>query len=278
MPTCTTLCMVSPPVCVKVPQDYSVTRSNIFQFRIHSTHLLSRKSKAKTSSSDYTICCHLEPVINKRRHEQGVRRTFTRSQKFLCGFGFAPDMNMLRRTTPQNGTREVHGRIPFFPGANPTQPSVANPSPTQPERGRILHPPAGRVVRDGLKCYNGPPPPSSPFRRGGREGGEKATEPESFGPSKTCSCSHARMCYTTCFGELRRKMACERCMAGSPFFRVRIGRNRRSRIHRRHSRSGGAFCTRPAPPPPESDGTQKAMWISSSGATAVAYWVDTPAR
>ena len=37
---------------------------------------------------------------------------------------------------------------PFSKGAIPTHPSVANPSPTQPERGRILHPSAGRVVRD----------------------------------------------------------------------------------------------------------------------------------
>ena len=123
------------------------------------------------------------------------------------------------------------------------------------------------------------PPHGPPFFAGlgGREA-KNATEPESFGPSNTCSCSHASMCYTTCFGEQRRKMACDRCTGGIPFFfRVRIRRNRRSRIHRRHSRSGGAFCTRPAPPPPESDGTQKAMWISSAGAAAVAYWVDAPA-
>ena len=49
--------------------------------------------------------------------------------------------NMHRRTTPQNGMREVHTAGSFFKGANPTHPSVANPSPTQPERGRILHPP-----------------------------------------------------------------------------------------------------------------------------------------
>ena len=65
--------------------------------------------------------------------------------------------------------------------------------------------------------------------------------------------------------------------AGS-FFRVRIRRFHRSRIHRRHSRSGGAFCTRPAPPPPECDGTQKAMLNNSFGAEAVAYCVEVPAR
>ena len=59
------------------------------------------------------------------------------------------------------------------------------------------------------------------------------------------------MCYTTCTGEQRRKMACEETVGRILFSEVRIRRIRRSRIHRRHSRSGGAFCTRLAPPPPE---------------------------
>ena len=51
-----------------------------------------------------------------------------------------PQQNMLRRTTPQNGMRESRWQDPFFKVQNPTHPSVANPSPTQPERGRIQHP------------------------------------------------------------------------------------------------------------------------------------------
>ena len=68
-----------------------------------------------------------------------------------------------------------NGRI-LFQGANPTHPSVANPSPTQPERGRIPHPSAGRVVRD---VRNGPrlPPAALPFSQGWAGGKQKATEP-----------------------------------------------------------------------------------------------------
>ena len=101
------------------------------------------------------------------------------------------------------------------------------------------------------KSLKAAPPAAPPFSQGWAGGKRKATEPASCGPLKTCSSSHARMCYTTCIGELRRKMACEKHNRQDPFFfRVRIRRIRRSRIHRRHSRSGGAFRTRPAPPPP----------------------------
>ena len=39
------------------------------------------------------------------------------------------------------------GRINLFRDANPTLPSVADPSPTQPERGRIQHPPGAPTPR-----------------------------------------------------------------------------------------------------------------------------------
>ena len=124
---------------------------------------------------------------------------------------------MHRRTTPQNGMREVHTAGSFFQGCD-SDASVGRESIADTAGAGAHSAPVRWSCGSRRQTHvSEAAPRGPPFSQGGREVSEKPTEPTHYGPSDTCSSSHARMCYTTCTGELRRKMACEKCIRQDPF-------------------------------------------------------------
>ena len=142
--------------------------------------------------------------------------------------------NMRRRTTPQNGMQEHKWRNPSFRCESDALRRSRIHRRLSRSGSAFCTRPDSRVVRARQTCQECVVSPHPPLFAG--LGGREAKRPTSRESSvrRIHVSPHTQAC------ELRRKMACENTNGAILHLHANP-----TRIHRRLSRGGGAFCTRP---------------------------------